>query len=443
MKSASHNLPAWLLRALPVRIARQYASSYVQQSIQPDSIPRQLLVDVSVVYRSDARTGIQRVVRALLLQLLKSPPFGYCVRPVFATTKNGYCYADPNFLDPVSSASAAVGTAVVVKNGDLFLGLDLAAHLLPRHQRQVLSWKRSGVKVHVVVYDLLPLQYPAWFNDKTTRNFRRWIKWVAVYADSTICISNAVKTDLVAWFGANFNLPPTAVPSSTIVLGADISSSAPNGGVSPDAELLLNHLRGNPSVLMVGTLEPRKGHDQALAAFNLLWQRAKTSCLLLVIVGRSGWKTDHIQMLLREHPKLGTQLFWIEEASDELVERLYAASSGLLVASRAEGFGLTLIEAALHGKQVLARDISVFREINSPVVTYFEGNTAQALALAIESWQDKICRSSHAQFQANFHTWHNAATQLIEAIDPQNIANLLKYPENNVTSKALKSANNH
>lgn len=416
MKPTSHYLPAWLLRFLPVRLARHYASSYFQQSIQPNSIPLQLLVDVSVVYRSDARTGIQRVVRALLLQLLKFPPLGYSVRPVSATAKQGYCYADPSFLEPLSTGNATIGTAVVVKNGDLFLGLDLAAHILPRHQAQLLNWKRGGVKVHVMVYDLLPLQYPEWFNDKTTSNFRRWIKWVAVYADSAICISDSVKTELGAWLVAKFNLPPTALPASTIVLGADISASAPSGGVPPDAEFLLARLRNTPSVLMVGTLEPRKGHDQALAAFDLLWQNQGVP-LILVIVGQAGWKTDALQAQLRTHPQMGKRLIWLEDASDEFLARLYASCSGVLVASHAEGFGLPLIEAALHGKPVLARNIPVFREVTMPLVTYFDRDDTPALATAISTWLSSKPAPNIDQATTRWSTWLLSAQQLANALD--------------------------
>jgi glycosyltransferase involved in cell wall biosynthesis len=416
MKPVAHYLPSWLLKVLPVRLARQYASSYAQQSIPADSIPLQLLVDVSVVYRSDARTGIQRVVRALLLQLLRAPPAGYCIRPVFATAKRGYCYADPNFLEPLSRVNTIAGTAVEVKNGDLFLGLDLAAHLLPRHRAQVLSWKRSGVKVHVMAYDLLPLQYPEWFNDKTTRNFRRWIKWVAVYADSAICISDTVKTELGAWLVAKFNLPPTALPASTIVLGADISASAPTRGVPPDAEFLLARLRSTPSVLMVGTLEPRKSYGQALAAFDLLWQKQGVAPML-VIVGQAGWKTDRLQAQLRTHPQMGKRLIWLEDASDEFLARLYTNCSGVLVASRAEGFGLPVIEAAMHGKPVLARNIPVFREATIPLVSYFDGDDAPDLATAISSWLVLKPAPYVDDASTTWSTWQHSAKQLANALD--------------------------
>ena len=421
MQFAPH-LPAWLLACLPVRFARQYASESAPEVATSGEPIRQLLVDVSVIHQRDARTGIQRVVRSLLLQLLQAPPAGYRVCPIFATRQHGYRYIDPSFIDQRAQAPGATGrpvlTDVQVQSGDIFLGLDLAAHLLPRHQAQILRWKRSGVKVHVVVYDLLPLLHPEWFNPKTTRNFKRWIKWVAVYADSAICISKTVKMELRTWLSVSFGLPPTALPASTIVLGADIDASAPNDGLPVDATYLLTRMRNTSAVLMVGTLEPRKGYDQALAAFEQLWQR-QSNTSLLVIVGRSGWKTEALQEKLRMHPQARKQLFWLEDASDEYLTQLYTACGGVLVVSRAEGFGLPLIEAALHGKPILARDLPVFRELCVPKIRYFHGSTPEELAQALSEWLDHIASkiSSVPIGQTGttvprLHMWDTAASDL-------------------------------
>jgi glycosyltransferase involved in cell wall biosynthesis len=425
MMQIARHLPAWLLKRLPVRLARQCAQpsvagsdpTFAEHTLAEPT--RQLLVDVSVIHQSDARTGIQRVVRSLLLQLLQAPPAGYRVCPIFATRQHGYCYAAPGFLDQPAQAPDAAGrpvqAEVQVQSGDLFLGLDLAAHLLPRHQAQMLHWKKSGVKIHVLVYDLLPLQHPEWFNPKTTRNFKRWIKWLAVYADSAICISETVKLELRTWLSDSFALPPTALPASTIVLGADIDASAPSGGLPANAKFLLDRLRNTPAVLMVGTLEPRKGYDQALAAFEQLWQQQGTTPLL-VIVGRPGWKTEALQEKLRIHPQAGKSLFWLEDVSDEYLAHLYAACGGVLVASRAEGFGLPLIEAALHNKPVLARDLPVFREIALPGVTFFSGVSAASLATAISTWLQRTRHECGASQSQSVATWHTAAQQLLRSL---------------------------
>lgn len=426
MSALAWQMPAWALTLMPVRHARQCLNERASTAATATTAAtahtpaRQLLVDVSVIHQSDARTGIQRVVRALLLQLLMAPPAGYRVCPIFATRQHGYRYAWPHFLDEsfqdTGTAVSHMQLDVQVQSGDLFLGLDLAAHLLPRHQAQVLRWKRRGVKVHVVVYDLLPLLHPEWFKPKTVRNFKRWIKWLAVYADSAICISETVKLELHAWLNTHFGMLPTTLPASTIVLGADIDASLPSSGLPADAQFLLARLRDSLAVLMVGTLEPRKGYDQALGAFEQLWQQGNTS--LLVIVGRPGWKTEALQEKLRRHPQAGQRLFWLEEVSDEYLAQLYAACGGVLVASRAEGFGLPLIEAARYNKPVFARDLPVFREIGLPSVTYFNCESAASLATAIPAWLQKTRHeggASQRQSQS-VTTWQTAAKQLLSSL---------------------------
>lgn len=407
--------PAWLLRLLPVRFARLCVVSCPTTTASSAQPVRQLLVDVSVIHQSDAHTGIQRVVRSLLLQLLNEPPIGFQVCPIFATQQHRYYYADQDFLDTLTPANKSTGTAVEAQPGDLFFGLDLAAHVLPRHHAQVLSWKRNGVKVHMMVYDLLPLQHPQWFNPKTTRNFKRWIKWLAVYADSAICISETVKAELSTWLTTKFDMPSTSLPTSRITLGADIAASAPTGGLPPNAEFLLARLRNSSSVLMVGTLEPRKGYEQAIAAFELLWLQ-DSAAPLLIIVGRPGWKTDSLQQKLQTHPQAGKRLFWFEDASDEFLVNLYNASRGVLVASRAEGFGLPVIEAALHGKLVLARDLAVFREINLQNVTYFKSDESDSLALTIAQWLQNPTNLATGQIIASRFTWQLSAMQVIQTL---------------------------
>lgn len=414
MKAASH-LPAWLIKRLPVWLARQCVRELAASVAGSLVHTRQLLVDVSVIHSSDARTGIQRVVRALLLQLLKAPPLGYKVCPVFATKQHGYCHAAPDFLTQTDNVSPRLKEPVQVQDGDIFLGLDLAAHLLPRHQAQLLKWKRHGVKLHVLVYDLLPLQHPEWFNPKTTRNFKRWVKWLAVYADSAICISETVKMELAMWLNAKFGLTPGTLPASSIVLGADIEASAPSVGLPPNTEFLLARFRNTPTVLMVGTLEPRKGHDQVLAAFELLWQQTSPAPLL-VIAGHPGWKTEALQLQLQQHPQAGKRVLWLQNASDELLQALYAACRGVVVASRAEGFGLPLVEAALHGKPLLVRDLPVFREIKVPHVSYFDSDTPEALASALLHWMESIANNTARPTMPTRYSWDKAAAQLIAAL---------------------------
>lgn len=414
MKGLISKAKTKLLCVLPVSVARRRITCVADCAHVPGNASgeRDLLVDVSTIIRNDDRTGIQRVIRALLQQLLNRPPAGFQVRPVFATRKQGYHYVPRNKnLAHLQGSDLTNASPVNVQRGDIFLGLDLAAHILPRHNAELAQWKRLGVEINVVVYDLLPVRHPSWFNPRNTRNIRRWLRMIAIFADRLICISNTVSADLEDWLYRKYSLHPSAIPVSVIPLGADIESSMPSRGLPQNIDQMMYHLSGKPIILMVGTLEPRKGHGEMLAAFNDLWKRGRD--VNLVIIGKSGWKTESLQRSIRFHPHHQTNLHWLENASDELLMLLYAKCTGVIVASHAEGFGLSLIEALYYGKHVLARDIPISREIGGDFVKYFSGGAS--LAQELEIWLNEI-KSKQLPSGMPRYTWQDSACKLCNCL---------------------------
>jgi glycosyltransferase involved in cell wall biosynthesis len=395
---------------LPVCVARRLIHWRVSPAQHQHHGPKQLLVDVSVIAINDARTGIQRVVRALLDQLLKHPPAGYRVRPICATHKCGYHYA-PDFSN--KGSDQIHGTPVQVESGDIFLGLDLISHLLPQHQWELARWRRRGVTLYFMVYDLLPVLHSHWFNHKTSKNHNRWLRALAILADHLVCISNVVKNDMISWLKTRYALETEALPISTIPLGGDIAASIPNRGLPADIDQLLEELRGTPSVLAVGTLEPRKGYAQMVAAFEHLWDRG---CKVnLVIVGKLGWKTEPLHEHLVVHPQRQHRLYWLHDVSDEMLELLYNVAIGVIAASEAEGCGLPLIEALYHGKPVLARDIPVFREIGKERITYFTGANG-TFAEEIDSWLNRIAQGQVPRTGPPLQIWQESAIHLLSCL---------------------------
>lgn len=349
---------------------------------------KQLLVDVSVIHRHDAQSGIQRVVRALLLQLTHFEIPDFDVRPVFATKAHAYHYADSDFLTRRRAANEGDknSSPVLVSQGDVFLGLDLATYLLPKYQWQIACWKAHGVSLQILIYDLLPILQGQWFRSKTRRHFMRWFKFVSRQADRVICISDQVAIDYQKALTLVSGVPRPAPSVRTIGLSGDLRNSEPSTGFPTDYHMLAKTLETGLTALMVGTIEPRKGYSTALAAFDVLWKQHPEEQLRLVIVGRPGWKTAALQRTFRRHPESGKRFFWLNDASDECLQSLYKLSSGTLVTSYAEGYGLPVMEACAHGKRVLARDIPVFREFGNANIHFFNDDSPKQLATAIFDW---------------------------------------------------------
>ena len=335
---------------------------------------RQLLVDVSAIIQHDAQTGIQRVVRAVWSELSRHGNGEVDIVPVYATAGHGYCYAPFDFLE---GSLELRRQPVIAGCGDMFLGLDLSAHLLSKYRSQLRAWQARGASIHLVVYDLLPLVRPEWFSRQTYAHFRRWFDVVRDDADQALCISDQVARELCEELATKGAVDRPIV--GRLHLGGDISASVPSPGVSDEARRLLDGLRFRPAILMVGTIEPRKGYEIALTAFEHLWRTRPNDAPDLIIVGKRGWKTERLQQRIRSHPQNGRRLHWLDEVSDEALCGFYEGCRGVLMASRAEGFGLPLLEAAAHRRFILARDLPVFREQRLPNVLYFDDDRPVAL----------------------------------------------------------------
>jgi glycosyltransferase involved in cell wall biosynthesis len=379
--------------------------------------PSQLLVDVSAMVQTDLKTGIQRVVRSIVNALLASPPAGFRVEPVYSAGRGEpYRYARHYMQKMLGMRiDTLVDAPIEIASGDQFLGLDLFLHGTQQNQVQLQDLRNRGVEIYFVVFDVLPIQRPDCFPTGTEQDFAAWLDTIAMVADGLVCISRSVADDLYACLARTPPPRTTDLGIGFFHLGADIEASTPTLGMEPDAPLLFEALNDRPSFLMVGTLEPRKGHAQALAAFDLLWGQGID--VNLVIVGKNGWMVDSLVERIAKHPERGLRLHWLPSISDEMLERVYASATALLAASEGEGFGLPLIEAAQHGVPIVARNLPVFVEVMGDNASYFDGCNASDLASAVEAWL-LLHRDGRAPDSRGIHwlTWEQSAAQLIRTI---------------------------
>jgi len=407
-KESSSQLGLLLGNTVPENLSTNFGNLLILK-------PRiRLYVDISVVYRDDFKTGIQRVVRAVLSEFIKSPQDDYIICPVYLNDSSG-TWEYHNV--PSSSASPETeGVPISARCGDVLLGLDLAGGYVVSAFRQDLYRKLmdTGVLVYFVVYDLLPVLTPQFFSVEASKSHEQWLRCIC-QSDGVICISKSVADEFSEWSRKINEALPKNFSVNFFHLGGDINASVPTSGMPGDAESTLNLLSLRPSFLMVGTVEPRKGHTQALAAFEKLWEQGLE--VNLVIVGKQGWKMESLTDRLRHHPELNKRLFWLEGISDEYLEKVYASSACLIAASEGEGFGLPLIEAAQHKLPIIARDIPVFREVAGEHAHYFNGLEPQALADAVKCWLILNAEGKAPQsIGMPCLSWKQSAEQLISRV---------------------------
>lgn len=367
--------------------------------------PRQLLVDVTELAREDLGAGVQRVVRRILVELLLEPPPGFRVEPVRIADTGHYVHARNFLAEMIGLAADAAGadTPVQARPGDQFLGLDLVCDRTGPFREAVQAMKASGVSIAFVVFDVLPLQRPDWFPDGLGERFRQWLRVVAEYADLALCISESVCADLRQALATES--PASKTRMASFPLGANLEPWLPPMAGLPGPK------PGTPRFLMVGTVEVRKGHAQALEAFEHLWRNG-IECELL-IAGNPGWLASALIERLRNHPEAGKRLHWMQRGGDASLLAAYRDSTALLAASWGEGFGLPLVEAAANGLPILARDIPVFREVAGRGADFFRGASGAELAAAIEDWLQRWRAGKVADpHEVPFSSWRESAGAL-------------------------------
>ncbi len=150
-------------------------------------------------------------------------------------------------------------------------------------------------------------------------------------------------------------------------------------------------------LLFVGALEPRKAPDLLVRAFA----KARPAGLELLIVGRGRLEDE-----LRRAAVPGVRL--LGAVDDPTLHALYAGARAVVAPSSLEGYGLTPLEAALHGTPAIVSDLPVFRETLGDGALYVAPGEEDALAQALTQTPPAPT--------AQPPTWEQSARQLVEAL---------------------------
>lgn len=376
---------------------------------------KKVLVDVSVLIHHDAKTGIQRVSRSILNQLIAMRVDGYEIYPVYYTIDECYRFANNFYAANFNAGVKGDDSSVLFNRNDILLVADLTAHLFPAILTEIEDIRRAGAHVSFIVYDMLPILHPEWCDIGIQNAFPVWMKSIASHADQLICISASVAAEVKDWISKQEYYTNPHIQIDSFHLGADLEGSMPSKGIPDSANSFLQKMDAVPTFLMVGTLEPRKGHEQTLEAFKKLW--AEGHNFQLCIIGKQGWNVESLVTEIKKSPELNKRLFWLQGISDEYLGLIYARSCALIFASNGEGFGLPLIEAAQKNIPLIIRDIPVFREIVETHAYYFDGQEPAVISEAIIEWYSLFLRDAHPKSNGvKWLTWNQSVGQLLSKL---------------------------
>jgi glycosyltransferase involved in cell wall biosynthesis len=332
---------------------------------------RQILVDVSGVVQQVNNPTIQRFVKTVLKHWLTAPPDGWRVEPVYSHLTGTYRYAN-GFASNVlgQQTNLKPDLPVDIAPGDVFIVLDFHPEIQAMQAPFFELARRQGVTVKFMVYDMIYIQHPEYFDTNTLTTFEKWLNVVSK-SDGAISPTHHVANGLKSWMALNQgeqDKPPRAA-SSFLCCDRRPTHHGSARHNTPDHNPRTAEPK-IPTFLMVGTLPPRQDCDDILDSFEIAWASGEN--IALTIVCKTNSSTDDFLSRLRSHPELNRRLKWFESATDTELNFLYRNSTCLIAASCEPGQGLNIVEAALQGLPVIARDILPLREIASSHAYYFD-----------------------------------------------------------------------
>lgn len=378
-----------------------------------------IYIDASAVINEDYVSGIQRVVNGYAsgIEDIFNDSNKVDVQVVYSRPGIDQFYVCEKFNDHYKYSKDETAEQIVeFYDGDVLLMPDLhPSNVISKHE-YLKSLVKRGIKVFTVIYDLIPMEFPQFFSEDFVKEYTEYLHSISDFS-GVVAISKATLDAYVSWCKANDIKFSAYYKPEYCHIGADFGKANPTKGLPENAVEVLNKINSVPSALMVSTIEPRKMHIQVLDAFELLWK--KNENVNLVFVGRAGWKMDEFIERIKNHPMLNKHLFWLSGISDEYLEKVYKSSTGIIVASLQEGYGLPIIEAAQYKKPLLLRDIPVFKEVAGDNSEYFVGTDADGLSETILKWFKDIKEGRAAKSEnIKFNTWKDSSMQLMKIVQP-------------------------
>jgi glycosyltransferase involved in cell wall biosynthesis len=212
-----------------------------------------------------------------------------------------------------------------------------------------------------------------------------------------------VSRDRRAMLAGLLNIPPEQI--GVVTPGVDLAAFLK---LEPETIALverLDMLRADPLLLLPARITRRKNIEQAIAIVGAL--RGLGMRPLLVVTGPPGPHNPANATYLAELQELrratgaDEAIVFLYEAytdergqprplSDALLSDLYRLADGLLFPSRAEGFGIPILEAGLAGIPIFCSDIAPFRESAGAAALRFDpaaapAEVARAIAAALRA----------------------------------------------------------
>ena len=391
-----------------------------------------ILLDVSIISINDAKSGIQRVVRNLCAEFLNRQydeyeiKFVSCQGTHFLIRNDFERKINANLADFDISKLGEMPNEIYepIKN-DIFVGLDLNHFLYREHIALLSNMYSEGVRIFPIVYDILPITKEEYFDENIHKIHKMYFE-SAIMFGNIISMSKTTSDDFKKLSEKVGNINFKKTNAYHCLLGGAGESGLFNKKVDKKVSKDIKQQIFKHCHIVVGTLEPRKGHKDIIDAFEEAWKKGSDEKLL--IIGKIGWKIDKTLKKIYKSKFYNTKLFFLEFVSDPELNFLYKNSKSLIIGSYGEGLGLPILEANACDLPIICRDIAVFKELAGNQAFYFKNSSELANIILDGDFHSKDLDLKHI-------TWSSSVDEIEKIIFGKKNPDFIIHPANKLIKK--------
>ena len=256
----------------------------------------------------------------------------------------------------------------------------------------------------VTVYDLIYEKFPQYFNKSQEKAFIKQKKQAIQNADLLICISKAVKQDVIK----HYQIPKNKL--AVVHLGIS-PIFKPIKLAKVKQQFLKQQKLDKSFFLYVGRRSKYKNFKLLARAFAKI---PKNFSVNLVCVGGGNFNSKEI--LLFQKLKITHKVQVFPSVSDKQLALFYNCAKAIVIPSLDEGFGLPLLEALACRCPVIVSDIPVFREIARSIPIFFKPSKVESINQAMLTVLGKITLDNQLakglEYSKHF-TWKKTAEKTL------------------------------
>ncbi len=244
---------------------------------------------------------------------------------------------------------------------------------------------KGSFKTMITIHDMFPIEYVEYFGRIYSMYFKYSLKKTLKYTDMIL-----------------YNSEQTRKTTEKIFPNAKKIAHC-NAYIIANPHKAKYETADKGYLLYIGNMEKRKGVDLLLKAYPRYRQLGGEKKLILA----GKMQEEDIRQLLEQTMQATPGIEYLDYVTHEKKHQLFANCSCFVFPSKAEGFGMPVIEAMKFCKPILISNLDIYDELIGPCVNEFDLNGSEHtqienLAQAMLQFHSDVCTQTYKEVVEQF-----------------------------------------